>query len=665
MSLGATVTLKNTLPELVLAGNKVPLKFEASENLIETEGSAAEIKLNWTAVAVADEYFDLLLFGETVRFTCKAAPDNSGIQFHDNTLGGTLGQWVALLAEDLEKNYLIARYYDVSVDSAEITLTAREKGADYSMEFTAGAGIDCTPDETNKTGVDEELRAFYYIVVLLYCAGEFVKELLLNVDEDGLAETDVSDLLKSYMENDFTWPESTTYIIEHADAVVAWNFKYGERWEDDEYQALQNSDTHYVLNGGLSFMQVAKMNNDATSWWAKLLVNQYFLSWAPLTRYVSPTEPIKLYLLNHELSGYADSTDIYLKARTLSKTPPAVTNLITLLVNSTYETFNSSGPQIISAIETGTNGSAVSSAIGSVTIGERIFVSVFLTLNSGQAPSIYFGMGGTAKSDIIQLKAGLNEIYLTAQSTEASDQYIYFKNTAATNFSTGDIIVYRDQWVTADVANKLDCTEPDVYEMILSPDKINYTGLSDESLDRFQIWAQRSQYLGVLSEIRTFILDYTHYEHLRFFIFKNSFGCYECLRTTGLMSKREDYTRTYEEIDPESDATSKDRKEISVSNRVQQAFKVSAGWLSKCANPSEYRNWLRDFALSKEVYQLIDDTVIPIRIISSSIECGKDRDNIKDFTFEFVNAFTDEYFSKEITENLQSEDFVDDFEKAQ
>lgn len=664
MALGATVALKNSLPELVLAGNKIPLKFEASTNLIETAGSAAEIILLWTAVAVADEYFDLVLFGETVRFTCKAAPDNSGIQFHDNTLGGTLQEWVALLAEDLGKNYLIARYYDLVVDGAEITITAMEKGTDYSMEFTAGAGIDCSADETNKTGADEVLQSFYYIIVLLYCNNELVTELALDVDEDGLAEADVSDLLKSYMENDFTWPESTTYLIERANAVVSWYFRYGEKWGDSDYRALALSSTYYVLNGGLSFMQQAKMNKDASSFWAKFLVDQYFLSWAPLVRYVSPTEPIKLYFLNHELTGYADSSDIYLKARTLPKVVSDPTNLIATLSNITYETFTSTGKQITSAIETGTAGSAVSSNFVGITAGERIKVSLFLILNSGQAPSVFVGTGGSERSDTIQLEAGQNDIYLTISQSEAGNCFLYFKNTAAANFSTGDIMVHRDQWTTADIANKLDSTEPDVYEMIVSPARINYTGLSAETLDRFEIWVQRTQAIGVISETRTFIVDYTHYEHERYFLFKNSFGCYECLRTTGLMTRKEEYTREFAKVDTDSGYTSKDRQEITIRNEVQQVFTVSAGWLSKLADAEEYRNWLRDFSLSKEVFMITGNTLKPVRVISSSFVTGKDRDNLRDFTFDFVGAFLDEFFSKEITPNLEGEDFAGDFEKA-
>jgi hypothetical protein len=74
---------------------------------------------------------------------------------------------------------------------------------------------------------------------------------------------------------------------------------------------------------------------------------------------------------------------------------------------------------------------------------------------------------------------------------------------------------------------------------------------------------------------------------------------------------------------------------------------------------------LRDFVLSKEVYQVIGDTLKPIRITNSSLSRGKDRDTLKAFTFEFINAFTDEYFTKEITSNLVNESFADDFERAQ
>jgi hypothetical protein len=42
------------------------------------------------------------------------------------------------------------------------------------------------------------------------------------------------------------------------------------------------------------------------------------------------------------------------------------------------------------------------------------------------------------------------------------------------------------------------------------------------------------------------------------------------------------------------------------------------------------------------------DILKPIRLTSDNLNAGKDRDTIKGFVFEYVNAFTDEHFTKEL-----------------
>lgn len=535
MALDATVKLLNTIPELVLTGSPVPLRFEASENLIETEGSAAEIVLTWTANANAGEYFDLLLAGETVRFTCAAAPDNSGVQFHDNSLGATLISWVSLVAADLRKNYLIAKHYTVTVVGAGITITANEPGSAYSQEFTAGAGIDVTPDETDKTGVDRALRAFYAIAILLYCNDEFVTELNLNVDADGIAEADISKLLSAYVNSEFSFPESDAdFIFARTGNVKTWYFIYGERWGSGTYTAMQQSSVYFAMLGGLSWIQMAKYNADSSSFWDKLNYNKYFLSWAPLTRYISPTEPVKIYYLN-----YSGATTLNVKAK------------------------------------------------------------------------LY-----TASTD-----------------------------------STVDV-------------DTIASTDMTVYEIILSPDKVDYTGISDETLVMMEVWAENESGVRV-SEIRSYVMDYAHYEHERYFLFLNSLGAYEVIRSTGIMSRADNYERETATTGIESDYTAKNRGEVSVLNREQQRFNIALGWLSRYGDGEEFRNWLRDFAVSKEVYMISGNTIKPIRLTGTSFDRGADRDMLRKFAFEFVNAWTDDHFTKEITGNLYAEDFSSDFEIAQ
>jgi hypothetical protein len=551
MALGAQVALTNTLPAVVLAGNPVPLKFEASTNLISSAGSKAEVILLWTAVTLADEYFDLLLAGQTVRFTCKTAPDNSGTEFHDNSVALTLANWVTLIASDLEKNYLIARYYDLSVDGAEITLTAKLEGSAYSQEFTAGPGIDVTPTETNKNGTDYTLEPFYYIVVLLYVGGEFVTEILLNVDESGLAEVDVSRYLQAFIESTFTWPEkpgpTEDMIRARADMSVEWNFLYGERWGDSEYQALQESGSYVAIGGGLSFRQIAKYNTEATTFWAQLQANKYFLSWAPLLRRVAPQEPIKLYYLN-----YSGATTIRVVAKSY-------------FANGTDET---------------------------------------LTIDSQE---------GVVDKGIYEILLGL----------------IPFVD-------DGDI--------------------------------------STENLIKVDVWLA-NQLDVVISEVRTFVVDYKEYPSTRYFIFKNSLGAYDVLRVTGILSSSEELSRETVVQDPGADLSFLDREEIDVHTSESRVFQASVGWLSRYGDAEEFRNWLRDFALSKEIYYAkvaydnsglqTKQCLVPIRLLNTSFDHGRDRDNLKGYSFEFTNAFTDEFFTKEITGNLANESFADDFELAQ
>jgi hypothetical protein len=635
MALGATVELLNTIPDVVLAGNKVPLQFQASQNYIVSAGTKAQIILTWTAVALANEYFDLLLNCETVRFTCKAAPDNSGIQFHDNSGALTLANWVALLATDLAKNYLISRYYDLTVGGTSIELTAKEVGSDYSQEFTAGAGIDCTADEANKTGTDKTHEDFYYINILLYCNDELVTELLLNVDEDGLAETDIADLLKPYIIQEFKWPENDyLFMFLREDAVAEWYFKYGERWGDEDNTALQTSDTYYAINGGISWMQRARYNEANSNFWADLLAHKYFLSWAPLIKYVSADEIIKLYFINHSAASY-----LRLKARLYHSTTE---NLINTLTNVTYETFQYLGTTISSAINAISTGQAWSVETFAITDGEKIHVDISISNQSGELPYIQLirASDGMSMSDPHHLSLSDTEVILTASATcSAAKLRIY--NSAASSFRSSEIIVHRAPMEVEGITG----IDKNMYECVLSPALVDYLGLDDESLEKVEVWLE-DESEAIVSEVRTFIFDYSHYEHTRYFIFKNSLGAFESLRTTGLVEKKEEYTRETASIDNNSDFTTLDREELSVMNSSQQKYTVSLGWLNRYAEMNEYRNWLNDFLLSKEIYLVSGDILIPVRLTGNNFDKWKDRDNMAGLTFEFVYAFTDEFFTK-------------------
>ncbi len=107
--------------------------------------------------------------------------------------------------------------------------------------------------------------------------------------------------------------------------------------------------------------------------------------------------------------------------------------------SNSYDTLSLSGTTILSAIE------AVSafcrSDVFAVTINQVIKVITFLTLNSGQAPSVVLDEAGVGdKSNTVALVAGLNVATLTA--TASVNVELKILNTAATNFSTSPIYVF-------------------------------------------------------------------------------------------------------------------------------------------------------------------------------------------------------------------------------
>jgi len=108
-----------------------------------------------------------------------------------------------------------------------------------------------------------------------------------------------------------------------------------------------------------------------------------------------------------------------------------------------YETLETDGTKIISAINTAANGYAFSDIWDSdVSNDEEITVIFFLTLNSGAVPSLTIVDSSTvAISNVVAAAEGINEITLTA--TKTSDARLRISNGAASNYSTSEIWMKR------------------------------------------------------------------------------------------------------------------------------------------------------------------------------------------------------------------------------
>lgn len=134
-------------------------------------------------------------------------------------------------------------------------------------------------------------------------------------------------------------------------------------------------------------------------------------------------------------------------------------NLITGWINSpapnAYETFTTSGTVILSAIESGASGYALSNSFN-VIKGEKIRVKLFLT-NSNQLPTLYLINNGWSSDDSQALAVGLNDIELTSAWDGVS--YLLIRNTAASSFSTTEVLAgreYSEKYLTINFSNTCD-----------------------------------------------------------------------------------------------------------------------------------------------------------------------------------------------------------------
>lgn len=156
------------------------------------------------------------------------------------------------------------------------------------------------------------------------------------------------------------------------------------------------------------------------------------------------------YLKFTSLNGYVYYSDIF-------EVDCVYPNLITAWSNATYDTFTTSGPSITSAINLAGAARGYTSSF-SVTKGETINVIFFLTINSGEIPSMVFQDGVNYLSTAMTLTEGLNNI--TRTMLENSDgAFLDITNANASNFQVSEVLVirsYSEKYVRIDFDNSCD-----------------------------------------------------------------------------------------------------------------------------------------------------------------------------------------------------------------
>jgi len=161
-----------------------------------------------------------------------------------------------------------------------------------------------------------------------------------------------------------------------------------------------------------------------------------------------------------------------------------------------------------------------------------------------------------------------------------------------------------------------------------------------KTVEKWDVWLEDTD-SETFSEIRTFVLDPLVREYERTFIFKNSFGCYEAARFVGesevtIMSKR-------------TSISFKDYESYSFTNPPNKTYqswetqkrKTNTGWITQEQNDS-----FRDFLLTTECYEILDNLLFPVVIKSTRIK-KYEEDGVYLFNveIEYERAYNDQYYT--------------------
>lgn len=525
------IIVESTPALVALIGNPISFLL-ASDNYLESAGSKASNEITFLDAGTNGDKMTLSWSDKTITIECSNSPDDSGNQVPDKTIIPDLGDWTQALADALQANYLIDQDFVATTNAGVLTLTAREYGAEYRITWVL-AWLNPRPTLVVTGGASRTLRPFFKVGLILDilegATFENIAEDEMPVDAQGQAEFDIHSLFADRIISSFEYPESSaTLAILRENHCRAYRIRYFEKYGSViTAKKIITSDTFYGLFGGASFLQQALYNEQGSSYWDKLIYNNYFLTWQPKTKYIDRYQMEKLFfLLQTEISWLS------LKART------------------TYQ-----------------DGSIITTNI--ITIADPV-------------------------------------------------QY-------------------------------------QVYEFILTLEKLRLAGYDDQSIVKYEVWLQDGS-SNILTEIRTFVLDYSSHQTLRYFFFQNSVGGWDTLRITGQQEDGIELSRKEVTKILGADFTGKDHQREYSGVREQKTYKTNTGWKTK-----EELSWIRDFLLSRKAYQISDRKLIPILLISSKLIQNRDNEDLYSISFEYARAFQNEFYTKQITAPEFNDDYNNDY----
>jgi hypothetical protein len=162
---------------------------------------------------------------------------------------------------------------------------------------------------------------------------------------------------------------------------------------------------------------------------------------------------------------------------------------------------------------------------------------------------------------------------------------------------------------------------------------------------KYELWLT-DQADAVISEVRTYVLDTVTHPRKRLFMFLNSLGTYEVLRFTGVAEFSTDVVKdNILKFLPYSYAALDGEMEVNNST-LQEGGSYSSGYLNDYSR--EWLDYLKDFLLSRRVYDVTDGQRRPVMVQGGNFPTGADQNYERYIRFTAIDSYTDENYTPKL-----------------
>jgi hypothetical protein len=152
---------------------------------------------------------------------------------------------------------------------------------------------------------------------------------------------------------------------------------------------------------------------------------------------------------------------------------------------------------------------------------------------------------------------------------------------------------------------------------------------------KYDFWLEDVAH-NIISQVRTYEIEFREQPFSRTFIFRNSFGAYDFFYATG----RKKHINKYERM-----VLERNLSEFTLAEQYQilesESFQVSSGYVSK-----NVKNWLRELMLSEEAFEILGDYKFPILIQNDEVDNLDDLETIYELDIYYKYAFKNPKYSE-------------------